>query len=102
MADSSEDEEQINYDQNFDSDDSEEEILASEDEDDDEYDENFNRFKIELQKDEMASDLEDDNNDDDDNDALPNAQAWGKNKKAYYHTDYIDKDFRSNFFVNVW
>lgn len=94
MSDSSEEEEQINYDENFSSDDSEEEILASEDEDDDEYDERFNRFKIELQKDEMASDLEDEDKDDD---ALPNAQAWGKNKKAYYHTDYIDKDFRSNW-----
>ena len=96
---------QQNNDDDLLSDDNEEEILASEDDDDsdeedddddDEYDDRFSRFQIERKKDEMASDLEDDDDDDDnDNDGLPDVKAWGRDKKSYYHTDYIDKDYRS-------
>ncbi|KAH9506196.1 Something about silencing protein 10 [Dermatophagoides farinae] len=102
MSDSSDDDRQVDYghqDDDLLSDDGEDEILASEDDeedddDDDDYDDDrFSRFKIEMKKDEMASDLEDD--DDDDDDGLPNVKAWGKEKKSYYHTDYIDKDYRS-------
>lgn len=40
-----------------------------------------------LQKDEMASDIEDDE------DGLPDVKAWGKKKSTYYHTDFVDEDY---------
>lgn len=79
-----------------------EDFYEDDDEDDDEEnDENdigtdggkFDRFKIETRKDEMASDIEDDNEED----YLPDRQAWGKNKRQFYDTDFVDKDFRSKF-----
>ena len=58
MSDSSDYDDQINYGQDdLDSDDTENEVLASEDDDDDEdeddylQDDRFNRFKIEMKKD---------------------------------------------------
>ncbi|GBP69331.1 Something about silencing protein 10 [Eumeta japonica] len=36
------------------------------------------------------SDVEGQDNSDDD---LPNPKAWGKNKRSYYATDYVDKDY---------
>lgn len=76
---------------------------GEEDDDDDDDDDDdgmgldggkFDRFKIETQKDEMASDIEDDNEED----YLTDSQAWGKNKRQFYDTDFVDKDFRSKFF----
>lgn len=40
-----------------------------------------------LQKDEMASDIEDEE------DGLPDVKAWGKKKSTYYHTDFVDEDY---------
>lgn len=40
-----------------------------------------------LQKDEMASDIEDEE------DGLPDVKAWGKRKSTYYHTDFVDEDY---------
>lgn len=40
-----------------------------------------------LQKDEMASDIEDED------DGLPDVKAWGKKKSTYYHTDFVDEDY---------
>ncbi|XP_034186736.1 UTP3 small subunit processome component Sas10 [Osmia lignaria lignaria] len=45
----------------------------------------------EAQTDSMESDIEGLDNDFD----LPNEKAWGKKKKAYYSTDYVDADFAS-------
>ncbi|XP_059478349.1 something about silencing protein 10 [Neocloeon triangulifer] len=40
----------------------------------------------EMDSDEQAGESDDD---------LPNLQAWGKKKKSYYNTDFVDKDFGS-------
>ncbi|XP_049270697.1 something about silencing protein 10 [Rhipicephalus sanguineus] len=40
-----------------------------------------------LQKDDMASDIEDEE------DGLPDVKAWGKKKSTYYHTDFVDEDY---------
>nr|XP_037279350.1 LOW QUALITY PROTEIN: something about silencing protein 10-like [Rhipicephalus microplus] len=40
-----------------------------------------------IQKDDMASDLEDEE------DGLPDVKAWGKRKSTYYHTDFVDEDY---------
>lgn len=79
------------------SDNEEMEVLPSEEESDDdmEHFNNLDRFQIELKKDEMASDIEDDIEED----YLPNSQAWGGDKRNFYHTDYVDKDFRSKFLI---
>lgn len=100
MSDSSDDDNHLFDDgEAFDDSDMEEEILASDDGEDSEGDDDedvfsskYDRFKIESKKDEMASDLEDE---EEDEEQLPSSMAWGKNKQSYYHTDYVDKDFRS-------
>ncbi|CAB3360712.1 Hypothetical predicted protein [Cloeon dipterum] len=43
--------------------------------------------------DEDGEDMESDDVLDDSEDDLPNLQNWGKKKKAYYDTDFVDKDF---------
>ncbi|KAI2798245.1 Something about silencing protein 10 [Blomia tropicalis] len=98
MADSS-DEDVVDYKNDYIVSDDEEDIMpsepdSSEDDDDDEdfYNDKFSRFKIELKKDEMASDLEDG---DENEDNLPSSLAWGKDKKLFYNTDFIDRDYRS-------
>ncbi|KAH6934671.1 hypothetical protein HPB50_026799 [Hyalomma asiaticum] len=40
-----------------------------------------------IQKDDMASDIEDEE------DGLPDVKAWGKKKSTYYHTDFVDEDY---------
>lgn len=55
----------------------------------------YSRFKIEKQKDDMASDIEDE--DDEEGGYLPDSQAWGQDKSLYYNTDFVDKDYRSKF-----
>ncbi|CAG2179514.1 unnamed protein product, partial [Oppiella nova] len=81
--------------QDMDSDDedygSDDEVMPldeSSDSDDDSGD-GLNRFGIELKKDGMASDLEDDSDD-----QTEQSSAWGNQKKVFYNTDYVDKDFR--------
>lgn len=100
MADSS-DEDVVDYKNDYIVSDDEEDIMPSEpdsseddDDDDDFYNDKFSRFKIELKKDEMASDLEDG---DENEDNLPSSLAWGKDKKLFYNTDFIDRDYRSKF-----
>src|SRR5699024_10371277 len=95
MSDSS-DEEIENYQADVVLSDDEQEVRPSDEDDDDDsedfdQDARFDRFKIELKKDEMASDIEDD----DEPNYLPNSQAWGREKKQFYDTDFVDKDFRS-------
>lgn len=71
--------------------DSEEEFLAfdDEDEDDDHGDENSDFDDIlDTEKFEHDSDVNDDEDDD-----MPDSRAWGKQKKAYYNTDFIDQDY---------
>lgn len=43
----------------------------------------YSRFKIEQQKDDMASD----------------SQAWAQDKKHYYNTDFFDKYYKSKFCI---
>ncbi|CAG2115041.1 unnamed protein product [Medioppia subpectinata] len=79
--------------QDIDSDDedaygSDEEVMPFDESSD--SDPEMDRFGIELKKDEMASDLEDS----DDETVDTTATAWGKEKKVFYNTDYVDKDFR--------
>ena len=84
--------------QDLDSDEEEEsddDIMPLEDDSSDSEDNQFkglNRFAVELKKDEMASDLEDSEEE------LPDPNAWGNKKNVFYNTDYVDKDFRSNYF----
>lgn len=40
-----------------------------------------------LQKEDMASDIEDEE------DGLPDVKAWGKRKSTYYSTDFVDEDY---------
>lgn len=73
-------------------------LLSGEDDDEDEgdeYDEDlFNdKYAIQVQKQEMASDIEDED-DEDTEKGLPDAKAWGTEKSAYYDTDYVDKNKR--------
>ncbi|XP_064460635.1 something about silencing protein 10-like [Ornithodoros turicata] len=44
-------------------------------------------YERNVQKDEMASDI------DDEEDGLPDPMAWGKKKSTYYHTDFVDEDY---------
>jgi len=83
----------VHFDFDDDQSDSNEEIMPIDSEDDSSDDQNndrLNRFEVEFQKDEMASDLEDEDSD------LPDVNAWGKKKNVFYNTDYVDTDFRSN------
>lgn len=63
-------------------DESEEEVLgfASDDDDDEEDDDG--------EADDMASDLDGEQDDD-----LPDVKAWGRKKKNFYNTDYVDDDY---------
>lgn len=58
--------------------------LHKENEDDPDMEDN-------VQADSMESDIEELQDDFD----LPNEKAWGKRKKAYYSTDYVDPDYAS-------
>ena len=69
--------------ENFDSDD---EVYGLQDENDNDDDDDE-----EDEKDSMASDIEGLEQDDD----LPDERAWGKNKRSYYSTDYVDQDYAS-------
>lgn len=107
--DQSSDEEYLSYDDDVDNEilSDENEILPSDDGDDDsvgdddgifDNDHRFRRFKIELKKSEMASDIEESDGDDDYNahgNFLAHEKSWGKNKKIYYNTDFVDKGLRS-------
>lgn len=62
---------------------SEEELYAFS-ESEEEEDNNTNDLGI------ADSDVEGQENSDDD---LPNSKAWGKKKKSYYSTDYVDEDY---------
>lgn len=57
---------------------------SDEGDDDDEADDDFN------DKFEADSDI-----DDDDNDGILDAKAWGKNKRQFYSTDFVDQDYSS-------
>ena len=100
MADSSDENDVESFDNESLITDDEEELMPSDEGEDDSDDQDelpddkFSRFRIEHKKDEMASDIEDDNEEE----YLPNSQAWGKNKKLFYDTDFVDKDFRGMFF----
>lgn len=61
---------------------------------DDEFDQDspLQKYEIQAQKEEMASDIEDENADEED--GLPDATAWGSQKKDYYDTDYVDTNKR--------
>lgn len=61
---------------------------------DDEFDHvsPLDKFEIQAQKEEMASDIEDE--DADEEDGLPDSTAWGSQKKDYYNTDYVDTNKR--------
>ncbi|XP_057318129.1 something about silencing protein 10 [Microplitis mediator] len=77
--------------ENFDSDD---EVYGLQDDkgDDDDEDENAEGFEAEdaaADDDSMESDIERPQEDDD----LPNERAWGKKKKDYYSTDFVDPDY---------
>lgn len=77
----------------------EEEVLSLDDDDDDsDNDLDIDESEDELgpiseahsrsiQKDDMASDIEDED------DGLPDVKAWGKKKATYYHTDFVDEDY---------
>ena len=121
MSDSSDEEVYGQEDKYANSPDSDEAILASEEsedsddedsqdvddveEDDYESDQDFmkkkndkyTRFQIEKQKNDMASDIEDEEDDDEQLDS----QAWGQDKKLYYNTDFVDKDYRSKIVLFV-
>ncbi|XP_029850772.2 something about silencing protein 10 [Ixodes scapularis] len=56
-------------------------------ESDDELDPLSDVHSRKLQKDEMASDIEDEE------DGLPDVKAWGKRKSTYYSTDFVDEDY---------
>lgn len=69
--------------------DSEEEFLAFDEDEDDLGDENSDFDDIlDTEKFEHDSDVNDDEDDD-----MPDSRAWGKQKKAYYNTDFIDQDY---------
>ncbi|XP_008557256.1 something about silencing protein 10 [Microplitis demolitor] len=77
--------------ENFDSDD---EVYGLQDDkgDDDEEDEDAEGLEAEdaaADDDSMESDIERPQEDDD----LPNERAWGKKKKDYYSTDFVDPDY---------
>uniref|UniRef100_A0A915L6G3 Something about silencing protein 10 n=1 Tax=Romanomermis culicivorax TaxID=13658 RepID=A0A915L6G3_ROMCU len=55
-------------------------------------DQNHQENDVDDVEDDMASDIEEK----DENDYLPSASNWGKNKKTFYNTDYIDKDYAGN------
>ena len=61
---------------------------------DDEFgqDSPLDKYEIQVQKKEMASDIEDE--DSDEEDGLPDATAWGSQKKDYYDSDYVDPNKR--------
>lgn len=67
--------------------DSEDEVYGLQNDDNAEDDEE----EEEDEKDSMASDIEGLPQDDD----LPNERAWGKKKRAFYSTDYVDQDYAS-------
>lgn len=61
---------------------------------DDEFgqDSPLDKYEIQAQKNEMASDIEEEGSDEED--GLPDATAWGSQKKDYYDTDYVDANKR--------
>lgn len=63
-------------------------IHSSDDDDDDEGDEGN---LMEPVGEDMDSDIE--GKGDNDRDGLPSSKAWGKKRKNYYHTDYVDQDY---------
>lgn len=65
--------------------DSEDEVMALRDEEDEDEDDDDDDVDMENYSD----------NQEDDDDDLPNEKAWGKKKKAFYYTDYVDKDYSS-------
>uniref|UniRef100_A0A131XZJ2 Putative disrupter of silencing sas10 n=1 Tax=Ixodes ricinus TaxID=34613 RepID=A0A131XZJ2_IXORI len=69
----------------LDGDDSDSDIDVEES--DDELDPLSDVHSRKLQKDEMASDIEDEE------DGLPDVKAWGKRKSTYYSTDFVDEDY---------
>ncbi|XP_022089514.1 something about silencing protein 10-like isoform X2 [Acanthaster planci] len=74
-----------------------EEILPLDysDSDDDDIDEKLRRIRTQQHLDEIASDLEDEEEgreEPGEETGLPDAKSWGKGKKEYYHTDYVDDD----------
>lgn len=61
-------------------DESDEEVLGfSESEEDDAVEDGINQFR----------DTDSEANEEDD---LPDSRAWGKKKRSYYNTDFVDKD----------
>lgn len=68
--------------------DPEQELMAfaqHDDEEDEDDDDDFN------EKFEADSDIDDQNDDD----GIPDSRAWGKNRKSFYSTDFVDQDFSS-------
>ena len=72
-------------------------IASSDDDDEEDVDLFQDKYSISLQKDDMASDIEDDEEEDADGGEggeekyLPDSKAWGSEKSAYYSTDYVDR-----------
>lgn len=76
--------------QNDDEDESEEEVLkirSSDDDDDDEEEDKEDGIRP------VGSDMDSDIEGKEDNDNLPDPKAWGKRRKDFYHTDYVDEDY---------
>ncbi|XP_012257759.2 something about silencing protein 10 [Athalia rosae] len=71
--------------------DSEDEIYGLQDEGDEDGDDDDEDDIGDDGSDSMKSDIEGLQEDDD----LPDERAWGKKKKAFYSTDYIDQDYAS-------
>ncbi|RWS28673.1 transmembrane protein 87A-like isoform X1 [Leptotrombidium deliense] len=63
--------------------------FSSDDSDDSEQDPLTSYYQVKAKKDEMGSDLDEEEEKD-----IPSAEAWGKKKRTYYSTDYVDKDYR--------
>ncbi|XP_071807811.1 something about silencing protein 10-like [Asterias amurensis] len=60
------------------------------DSDDGTIEKHLRTFKMQQHLEEIASDVEDEGQES--KSGIPDAKAWGKKKKEFYHTDYVDDD----------
>lgn len=60
------------------------------DSEDGSIEEKLRHFKTQQHLEEIASDIEEEV--EESKSSLPDAKAWGKKKKEFYHTDYVDDD----------
>ncbi|CAH1404707.1 unnamed protein product [Nezara viridula] len=61
--------------------------------DDDGEDERRKEKKDEMYEEGIGSDMDSDIEDRPKDDGLPDSKAWGSERKQYYDTDYVDKDY---------